>query len=396
MRAIWTSSALGVATVGASGLASSAETGTTMIEAAVDSFKTTTTLTVLTPDFVPTGDLNTARGSHTATLVDDGTVLVTGGCNPPDCPLDSAELYAPATGTFTPTANMTTSRRLHTATLLKNGMVLVAGGSPPLAPSLVSLPDTPELYNPQTRTFAATGTMTTSRISHTATLLNDGTVLVAGGNPRILELGPLASAELYNPATGTFSPTAVMTAKRAFHTATLLKNGMVLLTGGSLPPGSNGPGNDSGALDSAELYAPATGVFTATGRMTGGRVSHTATLLNNGMVLIAGGCVSGCLAASAELYNPATGAFTATGNMTIAREAHTATLLNNGMVLITGGSASVATAELYDPATGTFSAAGAMATSRFGHTATLLNSGIALVVGGFSGSSVLTLAELWR
>src|SRR5205085_2654756 len=133
-----------------------------------------------------------------------------------------------------------------------------------------------------------------------------------------------------------------------YHTATLLNNGMVLIAGGT-----DGIG---GALSAAELYNPATGTFTPTGSMTTTRYSHSATLLNNGMVLIVGGCCSssGGVLATAELYDPATGTFNATGALIIAREVHTAILLNNGMVLIAGGHdglSSFASAELYLPPT---------------------------------------------
>jgi hypothetical protein len=179
--------------------------------------------------------------------------------------------------------------------------------------------------------FVFTGSMTDGRYLHTATLLNNGMVLITGGVH-------LASAELYNPATGTFSITGSMTTARYGHTATLLNNGMVLITGGQ---------SSTGYSASAELYNPATGTFTGTaGPMTTGRSFHTATLLNNGMVLITGGYSGSSFLASAELYNPATGTFSITGSMTTGRSNHTATLLNNGMVLITGGF-NLASAQLY-------------------------------------------------
>jgi len=158
--------------------------------------------------------------------------------------------------------------------------------------------------------FVATGSMTDFRYGHTATLLNNGQVLIAGG----YDGGAVTdSAELYNPATGTFTATASMTSPRYGQTATLLKNGQVLIAGGD---------DGDSDTDSAELYNPATGTFTATGNMTDSRSEHTATLLNNGQVLIAGGSDD---TSSAELYDPATGTFTATGRMTTVRDGHTAT-----------------------------------------------------------------------
>ena len=183
--------------------------------------------------------------------------------------------------------------------------------------------------------------MTTARQFQTATLLNNGVVLVAGGLDFVSGSNPSywASAELYDPATGTFTSTGSMTTERALPTATLLNNGQVLIAGGGHP--------------SAELYHPATGTFTSTGSMITVSAQQTATLLSDGQVLIAGGFNGSAALASAELYDRATGIFTATPSMGYSREDHTATLLNNGQVLIAGGdhSTTLASAELYLPAT---------------------------------------------
>ncbi len=194
--------------------------------------------------------------------------------------------------------------------------------------------------------FVLTGSMINPRQLQTATLLNNGMVLVAGGFD-FPAPGVLASAELYDPARGIFTATGSMTTAAGGHTATLLNNGQVLIAGGQ---------NDASgiAVATAELYDPARGIFTATGSMTTARGGQTATPLNNGRVLIAGGEneLSGIVVGSAELYDPATGLFTATGSMTTTRAHQTATLLNNGQVLIAGGDNSlsgiaVANAELY-------------------------------------------------
>ena len=287
---------------------------------------------------------------------------------------------------FESAGNMTSTRSSHTATLLNNGMVLIAGGY-----TTTGIVASAELYNPATGatgTFTATGSMTSPRYLHTATLLNNGMVLIAGGTNNAGMI--LNEAELYNPATGTFTATGSMASARSYHTATLLNNGMVLIAGGR---------NVSGVLASAELYNPATGSFTAAGSMTSARSYHTATLLNNGMVLIAGGYNGVGLVASAELYNSATGSFTATGSMTYARYYYTATLLNNGMVLIAGGENGVglvASAELYNSATGSFTATGSMTYARYYHTATLLNNGMVLIAGGENATSDLASAELYN
>jgi WD40 repeat protein len=342
-----------------------------------------------TGTFSLTGSMTIAREGPTATLLSSGEVLLAGGCNS-DCnyvALASAELYNPTTGTFSATGSMATARfDFFTATLLPNGKVLVAGGVDNSGAATASA----ELYDPTTGTFSATGSMTTGRYQYTATLLPSGKVLVAAGcsgNNGPCQL--LASAELYDPTTGTFSATGSMTAGRAGHTATLLPNGKVLVAAGLDP--------NSGALASAELYDPTTGAFSATGSMITARYIHTATLLPNGQVLVAAGYNSGALA-SAELYDPTTGTFSATGSMTTARYYHAATLLPNGKVLVAGGSsgtAALASAELYNPVTGTFSATGSMTTARYVHTATALPNGQVLVAGGDGNSGPLASAELY-
>jgi hypothetical protein len=290
--------------------------------------------------FSATGSMSTAREFHTATLLPNGKVLMTGGFSSHEGRA-TAELYDPAAGTFSGTGSMSTERGWgHTATLLPNGKVLIAGGFGP-----GGVRASTELYDPATGTFSATGSMRTPHDSHTATLLPNSKVLIAGGvGCRRRPCPP--SAELYDPATGTFSVTGSMTTGRYAHTATLLSNGKVLIAGGH---------SGGASLASAELYDPATGTFSVTGSMSTARGAPTATLLPNAKVLIAGGAAivgggGGGELASAELYDPATGTFTATGSMSTARDHHTATLLPNAKVLIAGGYSgreSLASAELY-------------------------------------------------
>ena len=211
--------------------------------------------------------------------------------------------------------------------------------------------------------FVPTGNMTTPRIGYSATLLDDGRVLIAGGFAAVGSTpGPirgLSSAEIYDPATGVFTLTGSMTTDRHGHSATLLNSGKVLIAGGSSIDPTTG---QSVGLASAELYDPATGQFTATGSMTTPRGGHTATKLLDRRVLIAGGTVKGPPfepGTSAELYDSATGSFTATGTMTIASWGDTATLLRDGTVLLASpylyqGINVLVAGELFDPATGTF------------------------------------------
>lgn len=343
------------------------------------------------PAWNATGGMIEARSQQTATLLPDGRVLMAGGMIGP--PLygstASAELYDPSSGSWTSTGSMHGARAGQTATRLLNGTVLVAGGSgggggrDALA--------TAELYDPSSGTWTATGDMLVAGIGHTATLLPNGNVLVVGGSGN-----PLV-AELYDPASGTWAATGrPMIRYHVGHTATLLPDGRVLVAGG--PP--NGRENGS---PTAELYDPSSGSWTVTGNMGRLRVGHTATLLVDGRVLVAGGNSQGGSesTASAEVYDPISGSWTVTGSM-VTIQGGPATVLTDGRVLVAGGFSSngkpLASAELYDPASGTWSATASMVAVRHGGTATLLPDGKVLVAGGLgvSGDSeTLASAELY-
>ncbi|HTN86711.1 MAG TPA: kelch repeat-containing protein [Sorangium sp.] len=267
--------------------------------------------------------LSATRVRHTATLLGNGKVLVVGGTNGTDG-LMSAELYDPATNAWTAASSTSLVRFMHTATLLADGKVLVAGGAG------VSSRTSAELYDPATDSWTAAGSLNTPHASHTATLLADGNVLITGG----YAVGEyLASAELYDPATNSWATVGSLSTAREGHTATLLANGKVLVAGGD---------NNAEPLASAELYDPATNSWTAAGSLSTEREYHAATLLGNGTVLAMGGFHwrdwTGENLASAERYNPVTNTWTAAGSLSTARYGHTATLLANGKVLVAGGS----------------------------------------------------------
>ena len=296
-------------------------------------------LTAITPakadaSFINTGSLNTSREWHTTTLLLNGSVLVAGGKTALSFgagALNTSELYNPSSGTCSIAGSMSTNRFCHTATILMNGKVLVVGGRVPVylpSPQYVSL-STTELYDPNTGVWSATGTMNTIRGSHSATLLLNGMVLVAGGYTTNGN-SYTATAELYNPTSGTWTPTGSMHTSRAEHTATLLPNGKVLVVGGIY--GSGGYNSST-----AELYDPATGTWTVTGSLNTGRRNHTTTLLPNGKVLVAGGFNDPFTSAysSVELYDPALGTWSITGSLHVGRYLHSATLLPNGNVLVT-------------------------------------------------------------
>ena len=338
---------------------------------------------VLAAAWLGVGCGGTRLREHTATLLPSGKVLIVG-----DGTGAGAKVYDPSAGTFVAT-HVCTARKGHTATLLPDGKVLIAGGRQTLA-HLANA----DLYDPATGNFASTGLMTDRRSSHTATLLPNGKVLLTGGwVERSSKSGNSDTADLYDPALGVFMSTGTMARARSEHTATLLPNGKVLVVGGrtSIFDLSTVFKKQPRFLATAELFDPATRAFTATGSMAVPKARHTATLLPNGKVLIVGGTAGSDHAQSgtAELYDPATGVFVPAGSLAKPRSEHTATLLPNGKVLIAGGIAEdgtpFASAKLYDPTTGGITPTGNMAHARSGHTATLLPDGKVLIVGGTDG-----------
>ena len=337
--------------------------------------------------FTATSELDIiGRSDHTATLLPGGDVLVVGGTGPGQSAAGSVfvegERYRAASGTFTQTgaARDIDPRFFHAATPLASGRVLVTGGLDPNNTALAST----SIYDPTTGTWVGGPLLMAPRHGHTATLLEDGRILVVGGAVGATADRPgvrTASAELYDPATGTFSDAGRMSVARSFHTAVRLKSGAVLLAGGGSGP--------------AEVFDPRTNRFRSVGTPLEVRRRHDATLLSDGRVVITGGVgltSDGAvprLPAAIEVFDPATEQFSVLGSLATPRFEHAALALPDGRILVAGGLTSGARdatatrgAEYIDTRSGVVSSAGSMVVARAAFTLTPLAGGRVLAIGG--------------
>jgi WD40 repeat protein len=279
---------------------------------------------------------------------------------------------------LSPALKMTVEHAAHTATLLPNGNVLIAGGFLEKGTSEIASASA-EIFDPATNTFTPTGNMNEPRNGHTATLLPNGLVLIVGGwNLN----GRSATAELYEPETGIFHYTGSLMAPRQGMAATLLENGQVLISGGD--SARNTPQLVT------EIFDPSTQKFSPSGELNAGRMGHSATLLNDSSVLLVGGASGEKVLASAEIYDPNTGEFTLANDANEVRYKHGAVLMQDGTVLVIGGSnqndwtGKYKSAEVYNPEPGIFTKVSDMNAERFKltYSALLLPDGNVLVSGG--------------
>ena len=287
-----------------------------------------------------------AGRGDTVTTLSDGRVLVVGDLSSPDN-WNGARVFSPLKGVWQSTAYLADQRLWHTSTLTNDGMVLVAGGRKVSGEVLRTV----ELFDPENDSWTSTSVMHRGRTSHAATLLNDGRVLVAGGFDN--ELRTLTSAEIYDPDTRTWTQVADMIEARSFPTASVLKDGRVLVTGGS----HTGAG-PAAMRRTAEIYDPILNSWTSAGQFGVNRAGHSATVLRDGRVLVVGGAGPASTVARAEMYDPESNTWSPAGSLALARIDHSAATMSDGRIIVAGGWSNDGSAghivELFDPRVGTW------------------------------------------
>ena len=342
------------------------------------------------------GNLIEGRSGHTATLLDNGKVLVTGGTaqRDPFFPQDevqlaSAELYDPARDRWTSAPNIAIPRAGHTATLLAHRQGAGGGRSPGDANAVLA---SAQLYDPKTNKWSSVASLNKARAFHTESLLADGRVLIAGGMDSTG--ASLSSAEIFNPTTGTWSAAGNLIAARFEHRASRLANGKVLVTGGRGPERIIFDQRFFVPIASVEIYNPATNSWTSGAAMSVPRTEHTATVLSSGKVLVAGGvctfapeCTFTSVHNTAEVFDPAANTWSPTGLMVDFIWNHEATLLNSGIVVVTGAGAPRVADSIYNPATNEWTRLGRVHSdgrnpARTDHSSTLLHNGKLLIAAG--------------
>lgn len=342
--------------------------------------------------------------------LDGGAALLVGGADATFAAVAATALFDPVTTSWSASTPMTFGRRLHSVTRLPDGTVLVAGGiSGPYERPFNTLAAA-ERFDPKTKKWTPTRTtMTVPRSMHSATLLSDGRVLVAGGaKPRVRtnDVGSSNSAELYDPVADTWEPTEPMVDERTSHQAVLLADGRVLAVGGAAVVGHY----EVAPTAFCEIFDPATGKWSATGSLTVPRHSHQAVLLPDGSVLVLGGATHGWVPgpvydthslSTTERWYPVTDRWALAARMPFGRDRFHAITLKSGKVLVFGGGdeqylfAKFLTTSLYDPYADTWSAVGPMSYGRMDFAATLLTDGRVLAAGGSSGDDLAASTEIY-
>lgn len=349
--------------------------------------------------FYPVGQLKVARAQASATRLDDGRVLVVGGEDSAYALLDSVELFDPMANIFTAVASLPQPRSYHSATLLRNGKVLVAGGG---QGSEISLPSgtgalaSALLYDPVTNTWSATGNMTVARAGHRAALLDDGRVLVVGGgnavgypcansHPNCTVADSLASAEIYDPLTETWTATGSLAKARIGFALNSVAAG-IIATGGAA--------NNQG-LDSTEIFDSVSAQWRAGPKLAAKLLYHAAAVMD-GQLVIAGGKLANVMpVTTVERLNASATAWSAGSSLQVARTGALFVTLQSGHGLIVGGNNQIGQpayldlAALYDVAANTWTTIGPLSQGRYGHAVVALDDGSVLVVGGRTASGAV-------
>lgn len=333
--------------------------------------------------YTPLSPLSTPRVGPTATTLRNGSVLVAGGHNGQAYEA-SSEIFDPVAKNFAAGPSMSVPRMFHSATLLRDGTVLIAGGVTTNSLFVASA----EVFHPSNGAFTPVNNMTMRRGEHTATLLNDGRVLFIGG---VTDGGVrVSSAEVFDPASNAFFPAGSLTQARDMHTATKMADGRVLVTGGYT-------GDAVGqTMASAEIFDPSTNSFSSAGSMPTTRATHIAGLLPDGKVLIAGGIqhwfYCGQSLQSSLLFDPSTNTFTTGPSMTMPRHLATPATISEGSLIVMSGDKNCtgyqANSEIYDVATQTFRPLSSISVGVVYATSAILRNGNILVVGGTSTQGV--------
>ncbi len=326
------------------------------------------------------------RQLHSAVSLASGQVFVSGGWSWGVPALATTEMFEPATGKLTTRAAMSTPRVFHGAVVLPNGKVLVTGGADdktsPSSPGMGKALASAEVYDPASNTWSAVAPMLAPRYGHAIVLVGSKVLVLGGADPN-----QLATAEIYDPALGTWTATGSMSTVRGSTTAIVLQDGRVLVAGGS---------SIGTQLASAEIYDPSTGSFTSTGALSTPRTHGGAVRLPDGRVLVAGGYDNSDYLATAEIYDPATGTWSPTGSLATKRKELTLDVLPSGVFAVGGDTGLVtASVERYDVSTGTWSSVAPLAKPRNWHTSTPVGDKL-LVVGGIGNNATeWTDSELW-
>ena len=408
--ATWATQASGIASV-SNGAASGLALGTSGVTASIGSVSASATLAVTTNTWTAAPQMPTERvAGHTATLLPGGKLLVVGGVKSAGAGTAAADVFDPASATWAPVAPMNVMRSSHAATLLGDGRVLVTGGSTVSSATAKGYVNntSAEIYDPVANTWTSIPPMSVARAHHTATLMDDGKVLVLGGENVAYLVEP--TAEIYDPVTNTWAaPRVQPLSPRSQHTATLLASGRVLISGGfDIVNGLLTP------LATAELYDPVlhtttnttvdgNGVSTTVTTITGGldftaaapmafpHYGQSATRLADGRVVVAGGATT-----QTEIYDPVAAAWTTQGSTAATHTSAGAVLLADGRLLVAGGTQfAQPTAELFDPATGSWTAAAPMLVIRSNPSATRMPDGSVMLCGGALDTAGVDCETFW-